>query len=135
MSTKYGTKVLFGLDDVTAVSIASLGYLTHIQSSEIMEEADEEIIKDGTGATKSIVKYDRRAKWNIEFIPSGNTAGGEVQTSYLPTIGQTISVAPNTLYPQIGGVWLVDNRTDTRSNTAALRCRLSLSKYLEGQIP
>jgi len=133
MSTRIGTGNLFGLADVTAVSIAGLCQLTHIQSLEVSEESDEEPTKDGNGNTKVVNKYDLKRKATIEFVHTSGSTADAVVTSY-PSIGATISIANTTFIP-IAGAWVVDNLNWSRGNTRSLMGRISLTRYIDGAIP
>ncbi len=128
-----GAGILFAIGDVN-VTLTGLGALTLLQSSEVTHEADEELIKDSTGSTRSIAKYDLRSKAVLEFVPTAGTQTGTVAVTAWPTIGSTIAFTDSTFTP-IAGNWIVDGLNFSRSNTRALMCRINLSKYTDNTIP
>ena len=136
MSNHYGTGNLFGLADVTSISLASLCNLTHVQSLEVTPESDEELIKDGRGVTKIINKYDMRSKATFEFVMVSGTNTGtlSVAAGTYPTVGATVTIA-NSVFEPIAGVWVVDGLNFSRGNTRSMLARINLSKYTEGAVP
>lgn len=133
----YGTAVLWGLSDIAGVTLsASLTNLL-FQSAEVNEESQEELIKDASGNTKAVAKYDIARKATLEFVPTGGTAvatGGTITISSWPTAGTTLTITNSTFTP-IGGAWIVDSWNWTRSNTRAAMARVSLSRYVDNSVP
>lgn len=128
-----GSGILFGTSS-TAATLTGLGTLTLLQSSEVAGEADEYLVKDGAGNTKGVAKYDHREKATLEFIPtSGSNVGTLAVTSY-PSAGVTLALT-DALFSPLNSTWIVDNCSLTRSNTAALMARISLSRYLQNSVP
>jgi hypothetical protein len=135
MSNHLGKGNLFGLTDVTAVSIANLCQLTEIQSLEMSEEAEEQLVKDGAGKTSAVNKYDHKRKLTIDFIPTSGTSTGTLTvTTTIPTVGATLAIT-GALLQHLNDTWLVDAVNWTRSNTAAMQCRINLTSYIEGALP
>ena len=130
-----GSGILFGTGS-TVGTLTGLGSLTLLQSSDYSSEADEELIKDASGNTSGVIKYDHRAKATLEFIPtSGSNVGTLVVTASLfPSAGATLALT-DALFTPLGGTWIVDGVSCPRSNTKALMARINLSRYLQNSVP
>lgn len=128
-----GSGILFALGDVN-VTLTGLGSLSLLQSCEVSFEAEEEVIKDSSGNTKNVTKYDRRKKATLEFIPTSGTNTGTVVVTDYPAIGTTITIT-DANYTPIQGAWIVDALNLTRSNTKALMARINLTNHIDGGIP
>jgi|DEB19_MinimDraft_3_1074340.scaffolds.fasta_scaffold102251_2 hypothetical protein len=132
-NTFVGSGIAFGTSS-TSSTLTGLGTITLLQSAEMGAEADEYLVKDGDGNTKGVAKYDHRLKGTIEFVPtSGSNAGTLAITSY-PSAGVTISLTDALISP-FNATFIVDGVTFSRSNTAALMARISISRYLQNSVP
>jgi hypothetical protein len=124
---------LFGTDS-TSATLTGLGTLTLLQGSEAGHEADEELIKDGAGNTKTVCKYDHRIKAQLEFVPTTGSNVGTLAVTGYPSAGTTLALT-DALFTPIAGTFIVDGISFTRSNTKALMARMNLSKYLQNSLP
>ena len=132
--TVNGAGVLFGIGDLASATLVGIGALTLLQSCEVSNESDEELIKDSAGSTKTVVKYDLKSKAVLEFIPTSGTQTGTVSVTAWPTVGATLALSDTTFAP-ISATWVVDAMNFSRSNTRALMCRINLSRYLDNTVP
>jgi len=129
-----GSGILFGFPGADATTITGLGTLKLVQSEEVNVESDEEAVRDGSGNTAQLTKHDHRRKATLEFVCHNNTTGGTLTVSSWPSAGSTLAITDAQCAP-MGATWLVDSLTLTRSNTAAMRARISLSRYISNSIP
>jgi hypothetical protein len=129
-----GRGVLFGLNDITAVSLAGLCQLTDAQSQEITEESDEELVKDANGVTKAVNKFDIRRKMTLEFIPTSGTNTGTLTAHATAWVGATLTIT-NAIFAPAGGTWIIDGVSWPRANNRALMARFNLSRYVDGSLP
>lgn len=128
-----GSGILFGTSS-TAATLTGLGTLTLLQSSELNGEADEEIVRDGNGNTKSVTKYDHREKATLEFIPTSGSNVATLAVTAYPSAGVTLALVDALMTP-LNSTWIVDGCNLTRSNTKALMARINLSRYLQNTVP
>jgi len=128
-----GSGILFGTGS-TVATLTGLGSLTLLQSSDFSSEADEELIKDASGNTSGVIKYDHRAKATLEFIPTSGSNVGTLAVTAYPSAGATLALT-DALFTPIDETWIVDGVNFTRSNTKALMARINLSRYLQNGVP
>jgi len=131
-NTYNGLGVLWGLSS-TIGTITGLGALSLAQSEEATLSADEELIRDPDGNTKTVVKYDHKAKATLEFIPTSSSNTGTITVTMIPA-GATVAITDANL-TTVGGTWIVDDCVAVRSNTKELMARVSLSKYITNTVP
>lgn len=133
MANNYnGVGILFGNGHVTG-SIVGMGSLTHIQSLDYNTDSDEDIVRDSSGATAQVTKYDHRAKATLEFVPVSGTNVGTLGLTAV-TAGVTLALT-DSLFTNAGVTWLVDACNVVSSNTKAVMARINLSRYLDNAIP
>lgn len=132
-NTFIGSGIAFGTGSTTS-TLTGLGTITLLQSAEMGAESDEALVKDADGNTKSVAKFDHRLKGTIEFVPTSGTAVGTLAVTAYPSAGVTISLTDALLAP-FNATFIVDGVTFSRSNTAAMMARISISRYLQNSVP
>ena len=123
INTYHGVAVNFGL-------ASSIGTLTgQFQTNDHGYEADNEIIRDGTGAEVEKTYYAFKMTGTFEYVAS--QAGGPTGASAVtvPVIGQMLTVSDSNYGAIAATNWLVDSVDVKRSNVAAVRVTLKLTLY------
>lgn len=116
MATQHGAQVIFG---VGATSTMISGAL---QSADQSSEAQKEAIRNGVGDTLTKVWYDiTETKATFDYVVTGSSVS-------IPTVGTLGTIVDSTDTTMAGTTWTVDSWNKTKSNTAAVRVKLELSK-------
>ena len=122
-NTYRGIAVNFGL----ASGITSI--TGQFQTNDHGYEADNEIIRDGTGAEVEKTFYAFKMTATFEYVASaaGGPSGGATVT--VPTIGALATVT-DAAYPAIAATnWIVDGVDVKRSNVTAVRVTVKMTLY------
>lgn len=135
MANNYvGVGVLWGFPGGPTNTLTGIGVLTQLQSSEFNSKAQKDQIKDTLGNTSAVVYSDHEYSLKWDFIPTSGTNAGNLTVASLPAIGSTLAVA-DTSFSVITATFMVDDITVSRGNTKAAMATISLSRYLNNNVP
>lgn len=130
-----GVGIIFGFPGGPAATLAGLGNLTQLQSSEFESQKEVAEIKNNVGATSSVVFSDESQMLKWDFVVTNSTAAGNITVASLPTIGNTIAITDANFTPT-SATWLImPPLTVSRGNTDVAKATLNLKRWLENTIP
>jgi hypothetical protein len=116
MATQHGASIIFGVG-ATSTMISGA-----IQSADQSSEAQKEAIRNGVGDTLTKVWYDiTETKATFDYVATGSAIT-------VPTIGTLGTIVDSTDTGMAGTTWTVDGWSKAKSNTAAVKVKLELSK-------
>lgn len=128
----YGNGILFGTSS-TSGTLAGLGTLSLLQGLDTTDSSDEELIQDTSGNVSAVIKFNHKRKATLDFVPTNSTNTGTVSVTAV-TAGVTAALTDSNFTP-ISDTFIVDECALTRSNTKALMAKISLSTYLQNNVP
>ena len=120
----HGLRVNFGV-------ASTIGSVVGIfQSRDHGLEADNELIRNGTGDHVTKVFYDTgRETCTFEYVASQAGAADGSATVTHPTVGDVFTVADANYAPIVGTSWLADSVDIRGSNTTAARVSVKATRY------
>lgn len=99
-----------------------------LQSTDHNLAADSEIVQDSTGFAVNKTYYNFTEQATLEIVNTSTGTGGDL-TPTIPAVSDMLTIS-DTVYTQIAGsTWIVDSVSTKRSNTAALRTTVALTRY------
>ena len=128
----YGSGILFGTNS-TSGTLTGLGTLVLLQGLETTDSSDEELVQDQSGNVAQVTKYNHKRKATLDFVPTSSSNTGTISVTAV-TAGVTVALTDSSFTP-ISDTFIVDELALTRSNTKALMAKISLSTYLQNNVP
>lgn len=120
----HGVAVNFGVG-------SAIGSVTGVfQTRDHALEADNEMIRNGTGDTVEKTFYDTgRETCTFEYVASQAGAASGAATVTYPTVGDAFTVTDATYTQIVGTSWLCDSVDIRGSNTTAVRVTVRATRY------
>lgn len=130
-----GVGIIFGFPGGPTNTLAGLGNLSQLQSSEFEASSEVAEIKNNIGATSAVVFSDAGQSLKWDFVITTSTAAGNVTVTSMPTIGNTIAITDANFTPASATYVIMPPLTVSRGNTEAAKASLNLKRWLENTIP
>ena len=129
-----GVGILFGFPGGPSGTLTGTGALSQIQSLDFSRKATKEQVRDNTGNTSGVAYSDHEDSATIDFIFTSGTASGSATLTDVPSPGALVTLTDANFTP-LTKTLLCDEFSVSRGNTKALMAKITLSRYINNNLP